>query len=86
MDNCRRPKQEDAGLLGAIRLDLDRGHVVEHLALLGDPPPDQLGRDLRAHDVGAGSHVAHAEDEAEFLVPFADDGVLAEDHCAGSEE
>lgn len=83
VDDGGRPEEEDAGLLGAVGLDLDRGDVVEHLALLGDAPADQLGRDLRADDVGAGAHVAHAEDEAELLVALAHDGVLAEDDRAG---
>ena len=86
VDDGGGPEEEDARLLGAVGLDLDRGDVVEHLALLGDAAADQLGGDLGADDVGAGAHVADAEDEAELLVALADDGVLAEDHRAGPVE
>ena len=49
-------------------------------------PPNDLDRDLSVDDEAVIPHVTHAHDQAEALVAFADDGLLAEHHRAGSED
>ena len=72
------PYEENARFVGRIRGDVDLPDVVKHFALVRHFPLDQLGRDLRADDETVRSHVADPENQAELLVPFADDGVSAE--------
>ena len=74
------PDEEHAGFIGGVGNNDERCDVVVHLTLGGHAASDHLGRYSRADDVTVIAHVADTELQAELLVSFADNSVLAEYH------
>ena len=81
MDDVQRPHEEDAGLGGGVGVHGHVLHVLVHLALHGDPPPQDLGRDLSAEDEVVIPQVADSDDEGKSSVPHCDDRLITEDDC-----
>ena len=79
MDNVQWPDEEDAGLGGGVRVDGHVLHVLVHLTLHRDPPPQDLGRYLGAQDEVVIPEVANTDDQGKSSVPHCDDRLVTED-------
>ena len=79
MNDVQWPHEENAGLVGRLWTDGDVLHVLVHLPLHRDPPPQELGGDLGAQNEIIIPEVSDSDDETESPVPHGDGGLVAED-------
>ena len=79
MNDVQRPHKENAGLVGRLWADGYVLHVLVHLPLHRDPPPQELGGDLGAQNEIIIPEVSDPDDETESPVPHGDGGLVTED-------